>query len=96
MARHLLGGERMIVLLGTYCFGTVLGWVSAHTIHLSRPAWGAIKAAVGLLFGAALQAVLGKGIGIVVYGVGVAVGAVFYFVTLLSKRVRRAHTMTEG
>ena len=85
----------MIVLVGSYCFGTVLGWISAHTIHLGRPAWGEIKAAVGVLFGAALQAVLGKGIGIVVYGIGVAVGAVLYFVALLFKRVRRVHTITE-
>jgi hypothetical protein len=86
----------MIVLLGSYCFGTVLGWVSAHVIHLGRPAWGEIKAAVGVLFGAALQAVLGKGIGIFVYGIGVAAGAVFYLVALLFRRVRRVHTTTEG
>ena len=86
----------MIVLVGTYCFGTVLGWISAHMIHLGRPAWREIKAAIGVLFGAVLQAVLGKGIGLVVYGVGVAIGAVLYFVTLLFRRMRQVHSITEG
>ena len=83
----------MIVLVGSYCFGTVLGWVAAHAMHVGRPTWREFKVAVGVLFGAALQAVLGKGVGIVVYGIGVAIGAVIYFVTLLFKRVRRIHTM---
>jgi hypothetical protein len=43
-----------------------------------------------------LQAVLGKGVGIVIYGVGVVIGALLYFVTLLFKRMRRVHSMTEG
>ena len=83
----------MIVLVGSYCFGTVLGWVAARAMHVGRPAWREFKAAVGVLFGAVLQALLGKGVGLVVYGIGVAIGAVLYFVTLLFKRVRRIHTM---
>ena len=86
----------VIVFAGAWCFGTVLGWVAAHAMHLGKPVWREAKAAVGVLFGAALQAVLGKGFGIVVYGVGVAIGAILYFVTLLFRQVRRVHTMTEG
>ena len=86
----------MIVFVGTYCFGTVLGWVSAFMIHHGKPGWREVKVALGVLFGATLQAVLGKGYGIVVYGVGVAVGAVLYVVTLLLKPVRQAHNISEG
>jgi hypothetical protein len=86
----------MVVWIGTYCFGIVLGWVAAFMIHHGRPGWREIKAAAGVLFGAALQAVFGKGLGIVVYGVGVVVAAVLYVVTLLFKPLRRAHNITEG
>jgi hypothetical protein len=96
LARLLLWDERMIVLVGTYCFGTVLGWVAAFMIHHGRPGWREVKAAAGVLFGAALQAVFGKGLGIVVYGVGVVVAAVIYVLTLLFRPLRRAHNITEG
>ena len=86
----------MIVYVGAYCFGTVLGWVALFVLHHGKRGWRVVKAAAGLLFGAALQAVFGKGFGIVVYGIGVVIGAVLYLVALLFRPVRRAHNMTEG
>ena len=86
----------MIVYVGAYCFGTVLGWVGVFVLHHGKRGWREAKAALGVLFGAALQAVFGGGVGMVVYGVGVAIGAVLYLVALLLRPVRRAHSISEG
>ena len=81
----------MIVWIGTYLFGMVLGWVFVYLFHHGRPVWREIKVAFGVLFGAALQAVFGGGVGLVIYGVGLGFGALCYVLTLLFAPLRRAH-----
>ena len=85
----------MILWLGTYCFGLVLGWVSAYLFHHNRAGWREIKAALGILFGTALQALFGGVQGMILYGIGVAIGAALYSVTLLIGLLRDAHTLSE-
>lgn len=80
----------MIWALGALGFGAVLGWVSAYLVHHGRPGWREAKAVLGVLFGAALQALFGWA-GTIVYGLGVALGAVAYGVTLLIPPLRRTH-----
>lgn len=80
----------MIWLLGALGFGTVLGWVSGYSFHHGKPGWREVKAALSVLFGAALQALFGW-VGIVVYGLGVVLGAAAYGVTLLIPLLRKTH-----
>jgi sugar phosphate permease len=83
----------MILWLGTYCFGLVLGWLSAYLFHHNRAVWREIKAALGVLFGATLQGLFGGIQGMILYGIGVAIGAALYGVTLLVALLRRAHSL---
>ena len=86
----------MVVWIGTCCFGIVLGWVTGYLVHHGLPIWREIKTVLGVLFGAALQAIFGGFPGMLVYGVGVFIGVVLYGVTLLIVPLRRAHNITEG
>lgn len=85
----------MILWLGTYCFGVVLGWLTAYLFDHNRPVWREIKAVLGVLFGAALQSVFGGFPGVIIYGIGVLIGAALYGVTLLLALLRRAHSDLE-
>ena len=81
----------MSVWLGTFGFGAVIGWVVAFVYHHNRALLRELKGLLAILFGAALQAVFGVSLGIVVYGVGVAAGIVLYVITLFFRSLRRAH-----
>ena len=81
----------MLVWLGILSFGAVIGWVVAFVYHHNRALLRELKGLLAILFGAALQAVFGVSLGIVVYGVGVAAGIVLYVITLLFRSLRRAH-----
>jgi len=81
----------MSVWLGTFGFGMVIGWVVAFVYHHNRALLRELKGLLAILFGAALQAVFGVNLGIIVYGVGVTAGTVLYVITLLFRSLRRAH-----
>lgn len=81
----------MFVWLGTFGFGMVIGWVVAFVYHHNRGLWRELKGLLAILLGAALQAVFGVRLGIVVYGVGLAAGIVLYVITLVFRSLRRAH-----
>jgi hypothetical protein len=81
----------MIVWVGTSLFGMVLGWVSMYLILHGKPVWREAKVALGVLFGATLQAVFGGVFGIILYGIGLGFGALCYGLTLLFAPLRRAH-----
>ena len=85
----------MILWLGTYCFGVVLGWLAAYLFDHNRPVWRETKAVLGVLFGAALQSVFGGFPGVIIYGFGVLIGAALYGVTLLLVFLSRAHSDLE-
>jgi hypothetical protein len=85
----------MILWLGTYGFGAVMGWMAAYLFDHNRPTWREIKSAAGLVFGAAAQAVFGGVPGIVIYGIGVFIGVAFYGVTLLLAPLRHAHHISD-
>jgi hypothetical protein len=84
----------MIVFVGTYCFGLVLGWLTAYSIHHGLLGWREVKGALGVLFGAALQAIFCGITGTMLYGAGVVIGAAFYGATLLVKPLRHAHDIS--
>lgn len=81
----------MIILCGALSLGSVLGWITAYLTHHSRPGWREFKAALGVLFGAAIQAVFTGWPGLGPYAVGLIVGAGLYGLTLLVRPLRRAH-----
>ncbi len=81
----------MIISLGAYSFGLVLGWITAHLAYHSRPGWRELKAVLGMLLGAALQALFDVWPGLVMYTMGVIVGAALFGVTLAVKPLRRTH-----
>jgi hypothetical protein len=74
----------------------VVGWATAFVFHHSRPGWRALKELLGVLFGAAVQAVFGGIPGTYIYGAGVALGAALYGATLPVGPLRRVHEVTEG
>jgi hypothetical protein len=81
----------MAILLGTINFGLVLGWITAYLAHHSRPGWREIKVALGVLFGATIQAVFTGWPSLGPYAVGLIVGAGLYGLTLFVKPLRRTH-----
>jgi hypothetical protein len=82
----------VILWMGTYCFGLVMGWLAAYLYQHGRPGWRESKVALGVLFGAALQSVFGSFPGLVIYGIGVFIGLALYGVTLLLALLRHAHS----
>lgn len=83
----------MIISLGTLCFGMVLGWLTAYLVQRSRPGWREFKAALAVLSGAAVRSLFGGPAGLVMYGVGLVVGAGLYGATLLIKPLRHTHNI---
>ena len=81
----------MSVWLGNLGFGMVIGWVVAFVYHRNRALLRELKGLLAILFGAALQAIFGVSLGIVIYGAGVAAGIVLYVITLLFRLLRGAH-----
>ena len=81
----------MAIWLGTPGFGLVLGWIAAYLAHHSRPGWRELKAALGVLFGAAIQSIFTGQLGLVPYGISLIVGAALYGLTLLSRPLRHTH-----
>ena len=81
----------MVILIGSPSFGLVLGWITAYLAHHSRPGWREFKAALGVLFSAAIQTVFTGWPGLGLYAVGLIVGAGLYGLTLLVKPLRRTH-----
>lgn len=72
----------MIVLLGTACFGTVLGWVCTTLYQRGRPAWRELEVLIAIVLGALLQSSFGKGWGgAIAYAWGLVAGAVLCQVT---------------
>jgi len=81
----------MVVSYGSLCFGLVLGWLTIDLARHSRAGWGALKVALATLSGAALQQLFGVGTALLLYGVGVIIGAALYGITLLVAPLRYAH-----
>ena len=81
----------MVILIGSTSFGLVMGWITAYLAHHSRPGWREFKAALGVLFGAAIQAVFTGWPGLGLYAVGLVVGAALYGLTLLVRPLRHTH-----
>jgi hypothetical protein len=69
--------QRVIVWLGTACFGAVLGWVCATVYRRGRPAWRELEVLIAIVLGALLQSSFGKGWGgAIAYAWGLVAGAV--------------------
>ena len=81
----------MAILCGSLCFGLVLGWLTIDLARHSRAGWGALKVALATLSGAALQQLFGASTGLLLYGIGVIIGAALYGITLLVAPLRYAH-----
>lgn len=81
----------MVIFVGALCFGLVLGWLTAYLAHHSRPGWREFKAALAVLFSAAMQSLFGGWTGLAVYAIGLIVGAALYGVTLIVRPLRHSH-----
>lgn len=77
------GKRRVIVWLGTACFGTVLGWVCTTLYQRGEPIWRELEVLVAISLGALLQSSFGKGWGgTVAYAFGLLAGAVLCQIVL--------------
>jgi hypothetical protein len=81
----------MLILVGAHGFGLVLGWVTAYLARHSRPGWRELKAALGVLFGAAMQSLFTGWPGLALYAIGVIIGAALYGLTLIVPSLRHTH-----
>ena len=50
--------QRVIVWLGTACFGAVLGWVCATVYRRGRPAWRELEVLIAIVLGALIVIVV--------------------------------------
>ena len=81
----------MVVFVGALCFGLVLGWLTAYLVHHGRAGWRELKAGLTVLLGVALQSMFGGLAGMVLYAIGLVVGAALYGATLMIKPLRHTH-----